>query len=268
MGHSRVFFSVVAVLLLPLCCPAQQAPMRDAQGVALLGRSLAALVGATPVHDITLTGSVTRIAGSDDETGTGRLEAMVGGRGRLDLSLPSGARREVRGVSGDLAQGHWSGPDGAWHEMAMHNAQTDGSWFYPGFLMAQALSNPSFGVGYAGRDARDGVEVDHVIVWKQPALDRGAMIRRLSQTDFYLDPASGLPLATSFAIHPDNDAGVDIRAEIRFADYRSVNGVQVPFRIQKLVQGSLFLDIVISQAAINTGVQDADFAVSQGGHGL
>jgi len=64
-------------------------------------------------------------------------------------------------------------------------------------------------------------------------------------------------------MHPDNDAGSDIPTEIRFADYRNINGVQMPFRIQKLVQGSLFIDIVISQATMNTGITDAAFVVSQ-----
>jgi hypothetical protein len=261
MGCRRAVFSVVAVLSLPLCCPAQQTPVRDAQGVAVLERSLAALVGVTRVHDITLTGSVTRIAGSDEETGTGRLEAMVGGQGRLDLSLPSGTQREVRGGSGDLARGHWSGPDGAWHEMAMHNTHTDGSWFYPGFLIAQALSNSSFGITYAGLDARDGVEVEHIIVWKQPAFDPGAMIPGLSQTDFYLDPVSALPVATSFAIHPDNDAGLDIFVEIRFSDYRPVSGAQVPSHVQKYLSNSLLLDLQFEAVTLNRGLTTAAFDI-------
>jgi hypothetical protein len=259
MSCKASMLSVIGFLLLPLCCPAQQAPVRDAQGVAVLERSLTALVGATRVHDITLTGRVTRIAGSDEETGTGRLEAMAGGQGRLDLSLPSGTRREVRGVSGDLAHGHWSGPDGAWHEVAMHNTQTDASWFYPGFLIAQALSNPSFGITYAGRDARDDVEVEHVIVWKQPAFDLGAMFRRLSQTDFYLDPASALPVATSFAIHPDNDALLGIPVEIRFSEYRVVQGAHVAYRVQRYVQNGLALDVAANEVLLNSGLAGSDF---------
>jgi hypothetical protein len=86
-------------------------------------------------------------------------------------------------------------------------------------------------------------------------------MRRVSTMDFYLDFASLLPLAITFNPHPDNDSNVDIRTEVRFADYRAVNGVLVPFRIQRLVNDGLVLDLTVTNATINAGLLATDFSL-------
>jgi len=97
-------------LLMSLPVVAQQptpAAPRDAQAVLVLQRSLAALIGTATVNDVTLTGTVTRIAGSDNESGTATLKATAVGQGRVDLSLPSGQRNEVTDSSQTSPVGNW-----------------------------------------------------------------------------------------------------------------------------------------------------------------
>ncbi len=65
----------------------------------------------------------------------------------------------------------------------------------------------------------------------------------------------------TFNTHPDNDAGRDIPVEIRFSDYRVVNRVQTPFRVQKYVNNSLVLDFQFEAAALNTGLTASDLSV-------
>lgn len=77
--------------------------------------------------------------------------------------------------------------------------------------------------------------------------------------DFFLDPATLLPLAISFNTHPDDNALRDIPVEIRFSDYRLVNGVQVPFHIQKFLNGSLSLDVQVQNVVINSGLSANEF---------
>ena len=81
--------------------------------------------------------------------------------------------------------------------------------------------------------------------------------------DFYLDTTTLLPLAASFNAHPDNNGNADLLTEIEFSDYQKVNGVLVPMRIRKYVQGSLLLDIVVSNVALNTGLGHAEFALDR-----
>jgi hypothetical protein len=79
--------------------------------------------------------------------------------------------------------------------------------------------------------------------------------------DFYLDPVSLLPLAIAFKVHPDKDMNTEIPTEVRFADYRVVNGARVPFHIQRLLNGSLVLDIVVTSATLNSGLPDSTFSL-------
>ena len=77
---------------------------------------------------------------------------------------------------------------------------------------------------------------------------------RLSQTEIFLDAATHLPRSIFYNTHPDNNDLLDIPVELQFSDYRSVNGAQIPFHIQKSVNGSLTLDLQFQSVALNTGL--------------
>jgi hypothetical protein len=79
--------------------------------------------------------------------------------------------------------------------------------------------------------------------------------------DIYLDFASLLPVAFVFNVHPDDDATTNIGVEIDFSSYEAVNGVQIPFHIQKLISNGLALDVVLSSAVLNSGLPDSYFAI-------
>jgi hypothetical protein len=102
-------FSLASSLL------AQQTVSSSTQATQLLQKSLAALTGGQSTTDITLSGTARRIAGSDDETGTGVFKALATGAGRMDLSLSMGPRSEVWNLSAAAPTGAWSGPDGISH---------------------------------------------------------------------------------------------------------------------------------------------------------
>src|SRR6266849_682569 len=107
----RLLFVLVLVACSFLPLAAQQSPSTSQQAVQYLQRALAALSASTPLSDVTLSGSAHYIAGSDDETGTATLKAIVGAS-RIDLNLSSGPRSEIQNVSGASPAGTWSGSDG------------------------------------------------------------------------------------------------------------------------------------------------------------
>jgi len=79
--------------------------------------------------------------------------------------------------------------------------------------------------------------------------------------DIYLDSSSLLPRGFAFTTHPDDDAMTDIAVEIIFSNYQAINGVQVPLRVRRLIQGGMAVDMVLSGAAFNSGLPDSLFAV-------
>jgi len=225
----------------------------------LLQRSLAALQGNTSVNDVTLSGTARRIAGSDDESGTVTVKGLSGGTNRIDLSLSSGPRSEIRSVSISGPSGSWSGPDGVAHSIAYHNLVTD-SGLLPLFTIASILSNTNSVVTLIGPETRNGQSVIHLTAVQQfPLLtrDSAALQQRLSKMDIYLDAATNLPASFVYNTHPDNNALLDIAVEIQFSDYRNVSGSQIPFHIQKFLNNSLLLDLQFQYAALNTGLTAA-----------
>jgi hypothetical protein len=266
MGVPRpaVLLGIFALSL--LSATAQQAPnATSAQAIQLLQRAFSALSAGAPVQDITLTGTAHRIAGSEDDAGTAVLKALASGASRIDLSLSSGPRSEITNISASPVAGSWSSPDGISHPIAYHNLLlVDSAWFFPVFAISRGLGT-GHAASYIGQETRNGQTVHHVTIAQTPAFEspKGApSLAHLSQIDFYLDAITLLPASASFNVHPDTDAGVDIPVEVRFSDYRNINGVQVPFHVQKFLRGVSFLDFQFTSAALNTGLSATEFAVS------
>lgn len=233
--------------------------------VMLAARSAALLSGGIQIADVTLTGTATRVAGSDTGSGTVTLMALGTSNSRMDLSLSDGTFSEMRTSVSGAPQGRWLAPNGSYNSMAMHNCFTDAAWFFPALTLLSRASNPNLAITYVGQETKNGIAVQHL----QFARSSGAQVPgfgdpllTLSAINVYIDSSSLLPVAFAFDTHPDNNALLNIPVEVDFSNYRSVNGAQVPFRIQKFLNGSLFLDLTIQGAALNSGLTVSAFSAN------
>jgi hypothetical protein len=290
MRMLRPLCLVAVFCFVSLTTPAQQTTAAatppttsDPQAVALIQRALAVLTGGVSVSDVTLAGTVQRIAGSDTEAGTATLKATTLGDSWIGLVLPSGNRREIRNhaaapLPGSLPSlapavatqavqpaGAWSGPDGVIHGIANQNVMTDASWFFPAATISRVISTQSYVFSYIGSTVLNGAQVTHIQLF-QPLASTinapsgvAALMEHLSQMDLYLDPTTLLPVELSFSVHPDTNALLDIPTQIRFSGYQAVNGVQVPFHVQKYLNNSLVLDLQLSSASLNSGLAALTF---------
>jgi len=239
---------------------AAQSPVRDPQALLVASQAVSALTPTVSLNDVSLQGTVAYTAGSDEETGVVTLAARGNSQSRMVLNLPGGQRQEIR----NGPAGVWIGPDGEPHAMAVHNCWTEAPWFFPALSLQALFRDPEVSVLYAGLETREGVALQHLRLFRTvpgQTPEMTAQIQRLSTVDLYLDAASYLPLILGFNTHADDDLNIEIPVEIQFADYRLVNGVRVPFRIRKFLQGSLLLDITLSGATVNSGLPDSLFAV-------
>ena len=150
--------------------------------------------------------------------------------------------------------------------MSAHNLMTTSEWFLPALAVRGLVASQNSIVSNIGPETKDGASVIHLTVTEQfpvsdvPA-DLAALMQHLSQMDLFLDATTLLPVALDFNIHPDNNALLDIPVEIRFSDYITVNGVQVPFHVQKYLNNNLMLDIQLQAATLNTGLTASAFAI-------
>lgn len=242
-----------------------QAVASDPQAVALATKAFAALTGGAQIQDVSLSGSANRVAGADEETGTVILKALGATYSELNLNLSGGVRSEVRTAPGGVPQGSWTAPNGSVNPFAQHNCLTDAAWFFPALSALSQLSNPNLIAKYIGQETRGQEAVQHLqlfLTLPVTTSDPSGLYSTLTTEDLYLDASSFLPVALKFSAHPDNNALANIPVEVDFSNYQSVSGIQVPFRIQKLLNGSLFLDITVQSAVLNSGLTDADFAAN------
>jgi hypothetical protein len=261
MRVARFVLSVSICFLLSVSLAAQQTATSSPQALLLLERSHGALTGGQALTDVTLSGTARSIAGSDDESGTAVLKALATGASRVDLTLSSGQRSELSNVSAASA-GSWSGPDGISHPIAFHNLLSEPAWFFPAFAIARRLSGSDFVATYIGHETHTGQAVEHIsILQTSPNQDSSAAstLQHLTQVDFFLDSSTLLPAALAFNTHPDNNGLLDIPIEVRFSDYRPVNGAQIPFHIQKFLNNSLILDFQAKTVTPNTGLSTSTF---------
>jgi len=262
-------FVTVGLLSFLITCPvlAQTAPLptptSDAQAVSLAQQSIAALTGGASISDVTLNANVISILGPDSETGTATLQAKGTTESRVDLTLPTGTRSDVRSLSNGLPAGGWLRSGGTPTPYALHNCWTDAAWFFPALSSLSQSANPNFIFTYVALEQHGGVSTQHIRTHQLLPSDTNNAwnVTQLSAVDYFLDPVSSLPLAADFNAHPDTDMGTNIPFEIRFADYQITNGTKVPTHIQQMVDGSLLLDISVTNTTINTNLPETLFSL-------
>ena len=217
---------------------------------SLLAGSLVALGGAS-IQQVTLTGTAEFIAGATDDTGSFTGNCAYGGSSRLSLSLSSASRTETRQVANGTPSGTWSDGNSVSHAIVPHNLYAPAAWFCPVMALSQIVSAGNLNIQFVGNEEKDGATLAHFTVTSVPpgTGPEFALFTHLSQVDIFLDPQTSRPVVFDFNVHPDNNALVDIPVEIRFSDYKQVNGVWTPFTVEKYVNSTLALKLQVESAS-------------------
>jgi hypothetical protein len=134
---------------------------------------------------------------------------------------------------------------------------------FPVFTLSNLISSSNSVLTYLGAETRNDASVVHISISQQPSsvpAATSALMQHLTQVDIYLDPTTSLPVSYVFNSHPDDNALLDIPTEIRYASYQSVSGTQIPFHLQKYMNGTLVLDVQLQNASLNTGITAAQIS--------
>jgi hypothetical protein len=207
------------------------------------------------VHQVQLSGTAAWHAGSFNDQGSATLSATATGS-QLQLSLSSGSRNEAQSGQGTNLACTWAGADGSAHNIDPGNCWRPVLWFLPP-LSLQPSQLPSYlgaldlGTGAVGFGAESYRHLQAELVLPNLSDSLTSIIMQRSTADVGFDPASLLPAVLAYSIHPDNGAPIDIAVEIHYANYQAINGVQIPFTIQRYINGTLQLEIDITSAQVN-----------------
>jgi hypothetical protein len=248
----------LVALLLTTSTIALSQTTSNPQAISLAAQSFAALTQGTTVSDVTLFGTATWIVGGDNFAGPVTLKALGATQSRADLNLNGFQRSEIRTVNNGIPAIGWIDASGT-HNGAEHNCYTEAAWSFPALWSLWNTSDPTLTATFLGLTTYNSLSAQHLHFIRTYGTD--ALLNGLSATDVFLDPTTALPLAITFQAHPDTNALSNLPVEVRFANYQNVNGVMVPFRIQKLQNGSLMLDVTVQSATINSGLSAADFTI-------
>ncbi len=224
-----------------------------------IAQAASAFSGTVTVQSVQLSGTATWYAGSLEDSGTVNLTAASNGSSQMQLSLATtGQITESQTGNGASAQCQWSGKDGVAHSVDTGNCWRPALWFLPAFSLQPTvlISGQVFtdlGQGSVGSGETVYHHLQGQIAPSGSASSNQGLngLAQRSITDIGIDPVSSLPAVLAYSVHPNDGSSVSIPIEVHYSDYHAVEGVQIPFHIQRYVNGSLQLDILLSSAQIN-----------------
>ena len=257
------------VVLLTLCaqlrCAGQQSPsttvQRDQQALTVLSQVIKAAGGQAAlaaIQDITGSGTITYYWAGEEVQGNVTVKGRGTGQFRLDATLTTG----VRSWAVNNGTGFTKETNGTVSQIPYHNTVNFGNLAFPISFLSTIIGDASTSITYVGLEARNGVQVHHLRTQKifPSKIDPGGIVSKLSTRDFFIDSTSFQIVATQDMVHPEGASTIDYPREMQFSDYRTVNGVLVPFAVAEVATGQLTYSIQLNQVTFNTGLQDSDFA--------
>lgn len=236
---------------------AAQAATTGGTSSSLLAELSSAISGSKPVQQVQLSGNATWYTGGSQGSGTVTLVASAGGSWQMQLVVSSiGQRTESQTGAGSNADCQWRGADGVAHEIDPDNCWRPTLWFFPAIsLQPSQLSSylvaVDLGTGPVGSSANIYRHLQSQLLFTGLPSTMATDIAKQSTTNLGLDPTSLFPAVLAYSVRPDSGASTPIAMEIHYSDYRAVNGTQIPFHIQRYVNGYLQLDILLNSAQVN-----------------
>jgi len=244
------------VVVLPATVFAQQTLPQPTNATGLIGQISNAFSAGQLIHQITLSGNAIWHAGGQDDSGPVTLTATMTGEFQMTLQLSRGQKLETQTGTGTGAACSWTGSDGKAHNIDLGNCLKPAVWFLPAISLQPSMLSSSvvaadLGQGVIGSDSTPYRHLNTQLqLTGLPAATIDSMEKR-STTDIGLDPTTMLPAVLEYKVHPDNGASIPISIEAHYSNYQDVNGVQIPFLIQRSINNSLQLEITVTSAEFN-----------------
>jgi hypothetical protein len=233
---------------------------RDPQALLVLQQCLSAAGGSTAlsaIQDVTGTGSITYFWAGQQVQGTVTVRDRGTGQFRLDANLSAGTRSwAVSNGDGSLKD-----TDGTTSDIPFHNAMSLGGLTFPFLAIATAAQNASTSVLDLGLVTADGRQARQIRVQQNlpSATELQRTFSKLATKDFFVDATSFQLLKIQDVTHPPKNFTEDYSHEIYFSDYRTVNGVLVPFGISEKIAGQQTWVVQLTQVTFNNNPSDLDF---------
>jgi len=256
--------SVLLVLLVASVVSAQPSPVgvsRDASAIAIVQSSLAAMGGPRLAvgQSVIMTGTLT-VAGTTPVSFPITIKTHGTNQLRSELTTPKGLRVTV--ISGGA--GAIKYPDGRLKRLAYENVAGYRNQYLPALSSLFEVSLTNMSVENLGQANVDGATADVVALGNssRPKLESPSEATQASQMLFYIDRTTRFVSRIQCSHFSENTSNDSQGMEIRFSDYRQVQGVFVPFHQQTFADGSLLMDLQFNSVDLGAVSSDSDFALN------
>jgi hypothetical protein len=214
------------------------------------------------------------IAGYQDSVSSGTVTIYNGGTSvSYPITMKSKGLRETRvelqksnGMNIRIVnqgQGAIVRPDGSVKSLYSNNTFHEYVNHVPLLSVLADYSGGSVNLLYKGVSQVHGQSEDVIEIDFIPNLANGSLYASWSATLFYVNQTTSLVDKIQRSTFYEGDQNDTVNEETYFADYRSVNGMLVPFHQTVFINGQMDTDLAFSAVTLNVGLADSDFVVPQ-----
>lgn len=235
-------------------------PQRDPQALGILKQAIDSAGGPTSlstIQDVTASGTVTFHWAGENVQGNATVMCRGIGQFRLDATLPDGARswRASNGI------GSFTDVDGSLQPIPGPSSVELGSMTFPYMIILSALQDNSASISYVGLEATGGTSLHHIRLGLSvpPGLNMLLTTNAARVRDMFIDATSLQIIAMRGNAYLKDNLSINVRHEVHFSNYRTVNGILIPFAVEETVYGQPTLSIQFNQITFNSGLSDSQF---------
>jgi hypothetical protein len=251
-----------------LCCVAFAATTKqyvltiDPQALAVAQAAFTAMGGTqaiTGYQDCLASGTATIYAGGTPISYPITLKSKGLRETRVELQKANGT--SIRIVN--QGQGAIVRPDGSVKTLYSNNTFYEHVNHVPLLSVLGVFGGGSVNLLYKGVAQVQGqsenvIEIDFI-----PNLANGPLYASMSSTLFFVNQTTNLVDKIQRSTFYEGDQNDTVNEETYFSDYRSVNGMIVPFHQTVYADGQLETDLTFSTVTLNVGLPDSDFSLPQ-----
>jgi hypothetical protein len=235
---------------------------KDPQALAVVQKSLLAMSGTTSLNSILdsqADGTLTFYA----PDGPVPMPIMYKTKGthQIRVELQQSAGTVVRIVNN--GQGILQKPDGSIVNLLMNNTLGERVTHIPVLSLLAENLDPAVKVQSKGSSTVNSSVTNDVGLSYVPNLASpdASAFEKMTQHIFHLDQSTGLVLKVDYQNCAENDTNACQKVETVFSDYRSVQGVLVPFVQTTSIDGEPYSQVVLKSVSFNVGLSDSLFAL-------
>jgi hypothetical protein len=255
-----ILLKVLALLaLFAVAVPAlAQTATKDPQAVTLITEVLTFAGASTPtIRDFQATGNITSLWAGGEMPGEVELRGLSLQGFRLDIiregKKQSCVIKRYRGFCTD--------PYYDLIKVGFANSLTFQAMNLPYLRLVAALQDQDMQVTYVGlfEDSKRQLHRIRIQRVTNPDKDPEKLIANADSAEYLVDSTSHQLVGLQDNLHAEGDDTANRPRSLYYSDYRKVDGVLVPFRIDEYVFGQHTQTIQLTSVSLNIGLAESDF---------